>query len=183
MDLSPAAPSLIQGETDMETKDLAADAALAVATGFGSAKIMGKATTFLYEQQTDAAKQQEEEASYGVAYNVAAKKTAALAGKELTDEQAGKAGMAIHYALAMGWVPLYMLARRRLGMTPFGAGAASGLSMALIVDEIGNPLLGFTPPPQKYPLVSHLRGFAGHLVYGLSMAALVEAGWKITRRR
>jgi hypothetical protein len=167
----------------METKDLAADAALVVAAGYGSAKIMGKATTFMYEQQTDAAKQQEEEASYGVAYNVAAKKTAALAGKDLTDEQAGKAGMAIHYALAVGWVPLYMLARRRLGMTPFGAGAASGLSMTLIVDEIGNPLLGFTPPPQKYPLVSHLRGFAGHLVYGLSMAALVEAGWKITGRR
>jgi hypothetical protein len=167
----------------MKNRDLAVDAALAVAAGYGSAKVMGEATTLMYEQQTGTAKQQEEEASYGVAYNVAAKKTAALAGRDLTDEQAAKAGMALHYALAMGWVPLYMFARRRLGMTPFGAGAASGLSMSLIVDEIANPLLGFTPPPQRYPLVSHLRGFAGHLVYGLSMAALVEAGWKVTGRR
>jgi hypothetical protein len=167
----------------MDTRELVTDAALVGVAGYGASKVMGKATTFMYEQQTDAAKKQEEDASYGVAYNVAAKKTAALAGKELTDDQASKAGMAIHYALSFGWVPIYMVLRRRLGMTPFGAGAASGLSMALLVDEIGNPLLGFTPPPQKYPLVSHLRGVAGHLVYGLGVAALVEAGWKATGRR
>ena len=167
----------------MESEQLVTDAVIVAAAGYGAAQVMGQATTFLYEQQTDEAKQQEENASYGVAYNVAAKKTAALVGKELTQEQAGKAGMAIHYALALGWVPLYMVARRRYGMTPFGAGTASGLSMALLVDEIGNPLLGFTPPPQKYPLVTHLRGFAGHLVYGWSMAALVELGWKLTGPR
>jgi hypothetical protein len=167
----------------MQTKELIADAALVGIGGFGAAKVMGKATTAMYEQMTDEAKEQEEEASYGVAYNVAAKKTAALAGKELSEDQASKAGNALHYGLALGWVPIYMVARRRFGMTPFGAGVASGLSMSVLVDEIANPLLGFTPPPQKYPLVSHLRGLAGHLVYGLSLAALVEAGWKITGQR
>ncbi len=167
----------------METKDLVTDAALVGVAGFGAAKVMGKATTFMYEQQSDQAKEQEKEASYGVAYNVAAKKTAALAGQDLSQEQASKAGMAIHYALALGWVPVYMVLRRRFAMTPFGAGVASGLSMAVLVDEIGNPLLGFTPPPQAYPLVTHLRGFAGHLVYGLGVAGLVEAGWKLTGRR
>jgi len=167
----------------METKELVTDGALFGVAGYGAAKVMGKATTFMYQQQTDEAKQQEQDESYGVAYNVAAKKTAALAGKQLSQDQASKAGMAIHYALALGWVPVYMVARRRFGMTPFGAGAASGLSMAVLVDEIGNPLLGFTPPPQKYPLVSHLRGLVGHLVYGLAVAAIVEAGWKLTGRR
>ena len=167
----------------METRDVVTDAALVAVAGYGAAKVMGKATTFMYEQQTDEAKQQEKEESYGVAYNVAAKKTAALAGKEISDDEASTAGMAIHNALALGWVPVYMLARRRFGMTPFGAGVACGLSMSLLVDEIGNPLLGFTPPPQKYPLVSHLRGVAGHLVYGLAVAAIVEAGWKLTGRR
>jgi hypothetical protein len=167
----------------VETKELITDAALVGLAGFGAAQVMGKATTFMYEQTTDEAKEQEENASYGVAYNVAAKKTAALAGKELSQEQASKAGNALHYALALGWVPVYMLARRRFGMTPFGAGVASGLSMAVLVDEIANPLLGFTPPPQKYPLVTHLRGLAGHLVYGLGVAGLVEAGWKATGRR
>ena len=167
----------------MEAKQLMTDTVLVGVAGYGAAKMMGRATTVMYEQQTDAAKKQEEEASYGVAYDVAAKKTAALAGMELSQDQASKAGMALHYGLAFGWVPIYMVLRRRFGMTPFGAGAASGLSMSILVDEIGNPLLGFTPPPQKYPLVSHLRGLAGHLVYGLGVAALVEAGWKATGRR
>lgn len=167
----------------METKELVRDAALVTAAGYGAAKVMGRATTFLYEQQTDQAKEQEQEVSYGVAYDVAAQKTAALVGKELSEEQAGRAGMGIHYALALGWVPVYMVLRRRFGMTPFGAGAAAGLSMSVLVDEVGNPLLGFTPPPQKYPLVTHLRGLAGHLVYGLAVAGLVETGWKLTGRR
>ena len=166
----------------METRELVTDAALVGVAGYGAARLMGMATTFMYEQQTDEAKQQEKEASYGVAYDVAAKKTAALAGRELSDDQASTAGMALHYGLALGWVPVYMVARRRLGMSPFGAGAASGLSMAVLVDEIGNPLFGFTPPPQRYPLVSHLRGLAGHLVYGLAVAAIVEIGWKLTGR-
>ncbi len=49
--------------------------------GFGATKLMGKATTAMNEQQTDVAKQQEKDQSYGVAYIIAAKKTAALAGK------------------------------------------------------------------------------------------------------
>ena len=168
----------------MGTRQAVTDAALVVVAGYGAAKVMGRVTTFLYEQQADAATAQEEDVSYGVAYDVAAKKTAALVGKEeLSDERASTAGMAIHYALALGWVPVYMVLRRRAGMSALGAGTATGLSMALLVDEIGNPLLGFTPPPQKYPLVTHLRGFTGHLVYGLAVAGLVEAGWKIAGRR
>lgn len=167
----------------MKTIDVVTDAATVGAAGFGAAKVMGKATTLMYAQQTDAAKEQEKDASYGVAYNVAAKKTAALAGKELSDEQSSKPGNALHYALALGWVPIYMVLRRRAGMTPFGAGVAAGLSMAVLVDEVANPLLGFTPPPQKYPLVTHLRGIAGHLVYGLGVATIVETAWAATGRR
>ncbi len=159
------------------------DAALAVTAGYGASQVMSKATTAMYEHTSDEAKKKESEASYGVAYTVAAKKTAALAGKELSQQQASKAGMGLHYALAIGWVPVYMLLRRHHGMTPFGAGTATGLSLALVVDEIANPLLGFTPPPQKYPLVTHMRGFAGHLVYGLATAAIVETGWKLLGRR
>lgn len=166
----------------MKTIDVLTDAGTVGVAGFGAAKVMGKATTFLYEQQTDAAKEQETDASYGVAYNVAAKKTAALVGKDLSDEEASKIGNALHYGLAFGWVPVYMVLRRRTGMTPFGAGVAAGLSMAVVVDEVVNPLLGFTPPPQEYPLVTHLRGIAGHLVYGLGVATIVEAVWKTTGR-
>ena len=167
----------------MNAKDLIMDAVLVIGAGFSAVTVMGKATTYMYGKQSEEARRQEEAASYGIAYNVAAKKAAALLGRDLSQEQAARIGSGVHYALALGWVPVYMVARRRFGMNPFGAGAATGLSMSVLVDELGNPLLGLTPPPQKYPLVSHLRGVAGHLVYGLSVAGFVEAGMRVGRRR
>ena len=163
----------------MNTGTLARDAAVGVGAGLLGAKVMSPATSKLYEYQTDEAKEKETEASYGVAYNVAAKKTAGLVGVELNDEQTAKAGTALHYALGVAWVPLYMWLRRSRGYSPFGAGIASGTSMYALVDELANPLFGFTPPPQKYPLVTHLRGLAGHVIYGLATAAAVELAWRI----
>ncbi len=71
--------------------------------------------------------------------------TAAPVGKDLTQEQAGKAGMAIHHAPAPGTGAALHGRAPPVRDDPFGAGAASGLSMAVLVDEIANPLLGFTP--------------------------------------
>jgi hypothetical protein len=48
----------------MDTKELVTDAALVGIAGFGAAKVMGKATTAMYEQTSGEAKEQEKEASY-----------------------------------------------------------------------------------------------------------------------
>jgi hypothetical protein len=42
----------------------------------------------------------------------------------------------------------------------------------LLVDEAANSLF-FTPPPQAYPVESHLRGVVGHLVFGATLGALL----------
>jgi len=49
-----------------------------------------------------------------------------------------------------------------------------GLALFAIVDEGLNPIIGSSAPPQAYPLSTHVRGFAGHLAYGLTLAASVE---------
>lgn len=167
----------------MSTTALLRDAAVATGAGLLGAKVMSPATSKLYELQTEEAKKKETEVSYGTAYNVAAKKTAGLVGVELGEEQVTKAGTALHYALGVAWAPLYMWLRRSRRWSPWGAGMAAGASMYLLVDEVANPLFKFAPPPQKYPLVTHLRGLAGHFVYGLGLAAGVEAGWRLVGGR
>lgn len=163
----------------MNNVQLLRDAAIGTAAGLAGSKVMSPATSKLMELQTEEAKKKEQEASYGVAYNVAAKKTAGAVGVELSDQQASKIGNALHYGLGVAWAPVYMWLRRSRGYSPFGAAMASGMSMYALVDEIANPLLGFTPPPKAYPLVTHLRGLAGHLVYGLGLAAVIEGGWRV----
>ncbi len=55
--------------------------------------------------------------------------------------------------------------------------------MSLIADEIMTPNLGFSAPNRAYPLSTHLRGFAAHLVFGLAVAATTEVGWRLLRRQ
>lgn len=167
----------------MSTATLLRDAAIGTGAGLLASKVMSPATSKLYELQTEEAKKKEAEVSYGVAYKVAAEKTAGVLGAELSEEQVTKTGTALHYALGVAWAPVYMWLRRSRGWSPWGAGVAAGASMYVLVDEVANPLFKFTPPPHKYPLVTHLRGLAGHFVYGLGLAAGVEAGWRLVGGR
>lgn len=55
--------------------------------------------------------------------------------------------------------------------------------MSLIVDEGITPLAGFSAPNRDYPAVTHLRGFAAHLAFGIAVAAVTETAWTILGRR
>ncbi|PZF88376.1 DUF1440 domain-containing protein [Micromonospora deserti] len=167
----------------MTARALVADGALSAVAGIIATRAMDPVTTKIYEAQSDDAKQQEQKVSYGVAYNVAARKIAGVLGVQVSDETVSKAGTAMHYALGIAAAPAYMLLRRATRLSPWGAGLATAIGLYAVLDEALNPLLGFTPPPQAYPPVAHLRGLAGHLVLGLVVAATVETGWALLRRR
>ncbi len=167
----------------MSGRHAVADAALSVASGLTASKVMDAVTTQIYEKQSDQSKRREAEVSDGVAYNVAVTKAAGAIGVSLSDDQVSVGGQVMHYGLGVGLAPVYMLLRRKAGLTPVSAGIASGVALYVVLDEALNPLLGFTPPPQAYPAVTHLRGLAGHVILGLVLAATVEAGWAVAGRR
>ncbi len=135
----------------MSAATLVRDAAVATAAGLLGARAMTPATTKLYELQTEEAKRKEAEASYGTAYNVAAQKSAGVVGFELNDDPGAKTGAALHYALAVAWAPVFVWLRRSQRWSPWGAGLAAGTSMYVLVDEVANPLLRFTPRHRRTP--------------------------------
>ena len=53
--------------------------------------------------------------------------------------------------------------------------------MSILVGEGLTPLLGFSAPNRAYPLVTHLRGFAAHLAFGLGVAGTAEAVYWLGR--
>ncbi|MDP9445176.1 MAG: hypothetical protein M3P83_12820, partial [Actinomycetota bacterium] len=65
-------------------------------------------------------------------------------------------------------------------LNPLTAGLATGAAMSLIADELMTPAFGFSAPNLDYPLVTHARGLAAHLTFGLAVAGVVEAGWTAT---
>ena len=139
--------------------------------GLVAGQVMDKATTWYYGRQSDASKERENQLLPEGAPMAAARKLAGLIGAEPTDEQAGRLATALHQCLGQGYgVAAAALTRR--GTPPLAAGMAAGMGGFLLVDELGNSLF-FTPPPQAYPVESHLRGVVGHLVFGATLGVLL----------
>jgi hypothetical protein len=141
------------------------------AAGYLAGLVMDKATTWFYDRQSDPSKQREQELLPEGAPVAAARKLAGLVGADPTDEQAGTIATVMHQSLGQGYgVAAAALTQR--GVSPLAAGVASGMAGFLLMDELANSLF-FTPPPQAYPVESHLRGIVGHLTLGVVTGALL----------
>jgi hypothetical protein len=141
------------------------------AAGYVAGQVMDKATTWFYERQSDASKQREGELLPEGAPMATARKLAGLVGAEPTDEQAATIATSLHQSLGQLY-GVVAAALARNGVPPVAAGLATGAGGFLVVDELANGLF-FTPPPQAYPVESHLRGAVGHLTFGAATGVLL----------
>ena len=164
-------------------RGLLSELAIGAAAGYIALGVMDQVTSRLYALAPEVDKEKEKAVSPGVAYTVAARKSAALAGVSLSDEQATTVGSLYHYLMGLGWAPVYILARRALRLPSGLAGLVTGLGLWAGFDEGLVPALGFSAPNREYPLSTHMRGFLGHLAYGLTIMAVVEAIEPVGRPR
>jgi len=147
------------------------------AAGYLAGKVMDQATTWFYGRQSEASKRREQELLPEGAPLASARKLAGLIGAEPSDRQAGAIAQALHQSLGQGYgVAAAALTRR--GVPPLAAGLGTGMAGFLLVDELANSLF-FTPPPQAYPVESHLRGVVGHLTLGAAMGILLAAAKRL----
>ena len=151
--------------------------AVGTAAGVLAGQVMDRATTWFYERQSDDSKRREGELLPEGAPLASARKLAGLVGAEPTDDQAGQLAVAMHRSLGQLYgVAAAALTRR--GVSPLAAGVATGMGGFLLVDELANGLF-FTPPPQAYPVESHLRGLVGHLSFGTATGVLLAAARRL----
>ena len=139
--------------------------------GFAAGQVMDQATTWFYARQSDASKRREGEVLPEGAPTASARKLAGLIGYEPTDEQTGQIAAYMHRSLGQLYGVVAAALTRR-GVSPLSAGLAAGMGGWLLVDELANSLF-FTPPPQAYPVESHLRGAVGHLTFGATTGVLL----------
>ena len=162
--------------TDLRRNDLVISLIAGAAAGAVATWAMGKVTTWMYERENVGARELEDAARGGkTAYATAAEKAADTAGVELSDEQRDTAGAGIHWALGIAGGAAYGLARKRWPRAAAFYGAGFGLAFFLAMDELMNPVLGLTPGPMAFPWQAHARGLAGHLAYGVTSNAVLDA--------
>ncbi len=160
---------------DNDGRGMLRDVLVGAAAGAAATWVMGKATTYLYENENRAARQAEDDARGGkTAYGVAAEKAASAVEADLSEDEQKQAAMAIHWALGVGAGALYGAMRGRVPGADLGMGLAFGTAFWLVIDEGANTLLGLAPPPDRFPLETHARGLAGHLVFGVTTDAALR---------
>jgi hypothetical protein len=147
------------------------------AAGFLAGKAMDQATTWFYGRQSEASKRREQELLPEGAPIASARKLAGLIGAEPTDDQAGAIAQALHQSLGQGYGVVAAALTRR-GVPPLAAGLGTGMAGFLLIDELANSLF-FTPPPQAYPVESHLRGVIGHLTLGATTGVLLATAKRL----
>lgn len=166
----------------MTLRGIAGDMATGVVAGYAGTKAMEPVSMFLYRHEPDEDRQKEDAVRPGPPYRIAATKITRLLGLDLSEESLDKAGLGLHHGLAVCWAPLYGILRHQARLGAPAAALATGVAMSVIADEGLTPLLGFSAPNRAYPLVTHLRGVAAHLVFGAAVAAASEATWAVARR-
>jgi hypothetical protein len=100
--------------TSAHHNSIAADLVKGALAGVVATWVMGKATTWMYEQESQAVREREDAARNGKsAYAIAANKAADMSGIALTEEQQKQAGSAIHWAIGIAAGATYGMMRRR----------------------------------------------------------------------
>lgn len=135
--------------------------------GYAASRTMDQATSRFYASQTEHSKLREEELAPGGTLVQLGKQLGSAIGRELSDEDAGRVGLAVHRTLGASYgMAAAGLVRR--GVPPLLAGLAVGAIAWAVVDE-GTAIQTFT----DYPVESHLRGVVGHATLGLAVGALL----------
>lgn len=154
---------------------IAVDVIKGAVAGAVATWLMGQVTTWIYEREDAESKGREDRARGGAtAYERAAEKTAALTNVALSNDARSQAGAALHWSVGIGAGVAYAMLRRRWPAVAAAKGLPFGATFFLLVDELMNPLLGFTPGPAAFPWQAHARGFAGHLAFGSASELVLE---------
>ena len=141
-------------------RSLGRELAKGAVAGAVATAAMDIATRLLREHEAPKAKRKEQRAGGGMAVETTARPPSARA---------------LHWALGIGAGAVYAALRPRFGGFDLGRGLGFGTGFWLVVDEAVTPLLGLSAGPGAFPWQTHVRGFAGHLIFGAITDSTLDA--------
>jgi hypothetical protein len=157
-------------EREPNAGEVLTDAALGALAGAAATAAMTPLTTYLSKHEPEPAKRKEQEVSrrFGAPPPVkVAEKLAAAVGASIPPERRSLAGGVMRYGFGTFWGAVLGAIASRWKPLPPGAGVALGILLWISMDEGALPALGLTGKPNEYPRETHVRGLAGHIVYGV----------------
>ena len=136
--------------------------------GYAASHAMDAVTGWVHARQSEASRRREEEIAPGGMLVQLGRQLGRISGREVDEATADRIGVAVHRTFGVTYGVLAAALVRR-GVHPLTAGPLVGAGAFLVVDE-GTAL----PTMTAYPLVSHLRGVAGHATVGVVIGVLLR---------
>jgi hypothetical protein len=155
-----------------------------VAAAFVARQAMTPVTTYLYEHEDSKTRSREDQARQesDSPHEIAGHKLNHWAGGRLPPEWETKLGSTSLTLVGISSVLLYAYLRNRFPVLKKTMGVPFGLASFALIDEGFNSLAKLTPPPNRFPIQTHLRGLAGYTVYGIATEAALAASDRIQSR-
>jgi hypothetical protein len=150
------------------------------AAGYAANRCMDLATSWFYDQQSDASKAREEEVFPGGAIMAGGRDVARMLGIDADEQRIEQLGLRAHRGLAMGYGALGGLLVG-FGMRPMRAGLLIGALAFVLVDEALNAVQ-LEPSPTDFPIEAHMRGVVGHVTFGAVLGAGLALASPLLRR-
>lgn len=136
---------------------------------------MDQTLQFIYNRQSASIRRSESEARRGVpALEVLAEDLAGLVGLALSVDERQTGGTILQWVTGIGAGVGYAALRKHLPGRGILRGIGYGAGLSLLVDEGLVPMLGVAPGPAAFPPETHVRGLAGHLVFGAVAETALE---------
>ncbi len=108
---------------------------------------------------------------------------AKMSGKNLSPGEKKIGGTIVHYAFGTIMGAVYGVAAelgsRHIRRNTVLSGLGFGTALFAGADEVAVPALRLSQPPSKVPVADHLYGFASHLVFGTTAAAVCNRTRKL----
>jgi hypothetical protein len=137
----------------------------------------------LYNALSDGQTQKKNKKKEPATVKVAQKISELVTGERIDKSKKSMAGQIVHYGFGTVTGAVYGAIAERQPRVGIARGLGFGTAVWLGADEITVPALGFSEPPTKAPLSSHLYGLIAHLVYGLSTEAARAGVFSLVARR
>lgn len=102
-----------------------------------------------------------------------------LRGYEPTETTKRRLGGVLDWAYSLENGATYGALRAGRHELDLAGGAALGTFTWLFNNELGAPLVGLAPGPQRSPIKQHLHRLGAHLAFGLTTAAVTQALWSM----
>ena len=157
-------------EHETQAGDVLTGAALGAIAGAAATAAMGPLTTYLQNHAPEPAKREETATSerLGAPPTVkVAEKAADAVGTSLPEGRRSLAGNVVHYGFGTFWGAALGALAARWRTLPPGTGVALGILLWMTADEAALPALGLSGKHDEYPRETHVRGLAGHVLYGV----------------